>query len=210
MAGQPTNIVDATGSMIFRTSEFSKFASQIVPRKSGKIRGVLTKFNSDYQFMARTFNDIQLTEDRIGADPGDGEDPEPPTNLLFTGADFENWTDFTSSINSFGLKSYVVQGIGTGALGTNSLHINGTPTANDYVFTISALAQGNIPDNPTKITFWVKGASAKSLSINIYRATTGYDVFNVSDLGSVYPVIQKAVINEAGNGTNAYRNLSQN
>src|SRR5690606_12068520 len=98
----------------------------------------------------------------------------------------------------------VVQGIGTGALGTNSLHINGTPTANDYVFTISALAQGNIPDNPTKITFWVKGASAKSLSINIYRATTGYDVFNVSDLGSVYPVIQKAVINEAGNGTNAY------
>lgn len=198
------NIVDATGTMIFRTSEFANFAEQIVPRKSGKIRGVLTKFNSDYQFMARTFNDIQLTEDRIGADPGDGEDPEAPTNLLFTGSDFENWTDFTNSINNFGLKSYAVQGIGTGALSTNSLHINGTPTANDYVFTISASAQGNTPENPTKITFWVKGTSSKSLSINIYRASSGYDVFNISDLGSIYPIIQKAVINDAGNGTNSY------
>src|SRR5690606_9966936 len=122
--GGATNhsIEDATGSMIFRTSEFAKFASKVVPRNSGKIRGVLTKFNSDYQFMARTFNDIQLTNDRLGADPGDGEEPTTPTNLLFAGADFENWTTFTNGINNFGLKPYAVQGTGTGALNTNSLH----------------------------------------------------------------------------------------
>ncbi|WLD23635.1 DUF5689 domain-containing protein [Flavobacterium dauae] len=198
------NIVDASGTMIFRTSEFAKFASRVVPENSGKIRGVLTKFNSDYQFMARTFNDIQLTNDRIGEEPGEGEEPTPPTNLLFTGADFEDWTAFTSAINNFGLKPYAVQGIGTGTLATNSLHINGTPTANDYVFTIMASAQGNIPAAPTKITFWVKGTSAKSLSINIYRATSGYDVFNVGALTGSSITLDKAVINDAGNGTNSY------
>src|SRR5690606_3808153 len=123
---------------------------------------------------------------------------------LFTGADFEDWTDFTSAINNFGLKPYAVQGMGTGALGTNSLHINGTPTANDYVFTILASAQGNIPATPTKITFWVKGTSAKSLSINIYRTTSGYEVFNVGNLTNTSITLDKAVINDAGNGTNAY------
>lgn len=198
------NIVDATGTMIFRTSEFAKFASRVVPKNSGKIRGVLTKFNSDYQFMARTFNDIQLTEDRIGVDPGEGDDPTPPTNLLFTAADFENWSNFTASLNSFGLKPYAVQGMGAGALATNSLHLNGTPTANDYVFTVLASAKGNIPVTPAKITFWVKGTSAKSLSINVYRATTGYDVFNVSNLNSLPVTLNKAVLNDSGNGTNNY------
>ena len=198
------NLVDNTGTMIFRTSEFAKFASQVIVKNSGKIRGVLTKYNSDYQFMARTFNDIQLTEDRIGADPSEGEEPTAPTNLLFAGSDFENWTTFTSSVNNFGLKPYAVQGMGTGALGTNSLHLNGTPTANDYVFTILASAKGNIPATPTKITFWVKGTAAKSLSINVYRATSGYDVFNLSNLNSLAVTLNKAVLNDAGNGTNAY------
>lgn len=198
------NIVDASGTMICRTSEFAKFASRVVSKNSGKIRGVLTKFNSDYQFMARTFNDIQLTEDRIGVDPNDGDEPTTPTNLLFTAADFENWGNFTGSLNSFGLKPYAVQGIGTGALATNSLHINGTPTANDYVFTVLASAKGNIPAAPTKITFWVKGTAAKSLSINVYRATTGYDVFNVASLNSLPVTLNKAVLNDSGNGTNNY------
>lgn len=204
--GGATNhtIVDATGNMIFRTSEFANFASQVVPNNSGKIRGVLTKFNSDYQFMARTLNDVQLTEDRIGEEPGNGEDPTPPTNLFFTASDFENWTSFTSGINSFGIKPYAVQGVGMGALGTNSLHLKGTPTANDYVFTILASAKGTIPTTPTKITFWVKGTSAKTLSFNVYRATSGYDVFNVATLGSNFVTLDKAVLNDAGNGTNAY------
>ncbi len=68
----PTNILggatnhilkDATGEIIFRTSEFAKFANEIVPANSGTMRGVLTKFNSDFQFMARTFSDIKLDGD---------------------------------------------------------------------------------------------------------------------------------------------------
>lgn len=197
------NLRDANGNtIIVRVSEYANFATKKVATGSGKLRGVLTKYNSDYQFMIRTEKDIQLTEERL--QPNDPTDPTPPTNLLFAGSDFENWTTFLGSVNSFGLKPYAVQGIGTGTLGTNSLSLSGTPTANDYVFTISASAQGNIPANPTKITFWVKGTSAKSLSLNIYRSTSGYDVFNVDNLLNTPVTLSKATLNTSNNGTNSY------
>ena len=83
---------------------------------------------------------------------------------------------------------------------------NGTPSANDYVFTILASARGTIPANPTKITFWVKGTSAKSLSLNVYRSTTttNYDVFNVGNLSTGAVILSKAALNTSNNGTNSY------
>ena len=201
---------DANGnSLIVRFSEFATFSSKQVATGNGKIRGVLTKYNGDYQFMVRTENDIQLNGERVGpVNPGGGTQPTAPTNLLFAGSDFENWATFLSSVNSFGLKPYASQGIGTGALGTNSFFINGTPTANDYVFTIKASAHLTIPANPTKITFWVKGTSAKSLSLNVYRSSTGYDVFNVDNLATNAVTLNKAALQttgaNAGSGTNSY------
>ena len=66
--GSATNhqIVDASGAtIILRVSQYAGFSLQSVPSGSGKIVGVLTKYNSDYQFMVRTINDIQLTDNRI-------------------------------------------------------------------------------------------------------------------------------------------------
>lgn len=203
--GGATNheIIDEFGNkVIVRVSEYATFASNAVPSLNGKVRGVMTKYNNDYQFMIRTLNDVKLTNDRVDASVSGN--PTAPTNLLFIGSDFENWATFNSSINSFGLKPYAVQGIGQGTLSTNSLHINGTPSANDFVFTALASAHGNIPATPTKITFWIKGTSAKSLSLNIYRSTTGFDVFNVESLSTGAVVLSKAPLNAAGNGTNGY------
>lgn len=203
--GGATNheITDEFGAkIIVRVSEFAVFAATNVPNGNGKIRGVLTKFGSTYQFMIRTLNDVNLTDARV--DTSVSGNPTPPTNLLFLGSDFENWATFNSSVNSFGLKPYAVQGINQGTLNTNSLHLNGTPTANDYVFTILASARGTIPANPTKITFWVKGTSAKSLSLNVYRSTTGYDVFNVDNLSTGAVILSKATLNSSNNGTNSY------
>lgn len=199
---------DANGNtMIVRFSEYATFSSNQVATGNGKIRGVMTKYNGDYQFMVRTENDIQLNGERVGpVNPGGGTEPTAPTNLLFAGSDFENWPTFLSSVNSFGLKPYASQGIGTGALGTNSFFINGTPTANDYVFTIKASAHLTIPANPTKITFWVKGtAASKSLSINVYRSTEGYDVFNVGNLAGNSVTLPKAALSDTStNGANSY------
>ena len=59
-------IKDASGaSIIVRVSEFATFSSKSIPSGNGKIRGVLTKYNSDYQFMIRTENDVKLTNDRV-------------------------------------------------------------------------------------------------------------------------------------------------
>lgn len=192
------------GKITVRISEFAGFATNSIPTGNGKIRGVLTKFGSTYQFMIRTLFDVKLTDERV--DTSVSGNPTPPANLLFIGADFENWATFNSSLNSFGLKPYAVQGIGQGTLNTNSIHINGTSTLNEFVFTALASAHGNIPANPTKITFWVKGTSAKSLSLNIYRAgdVTAFDAFNLGNLGTGAVILSKATLNSSNNGTNGY------
>ena len=66
--GSATNhqIIDANGStVILRVSQYAGFSLQSVPSGSGKIVGVMTKYNNDYQFMVRTINDIQLTKNRV-------------------------------------------------------------------------------------------------------------------------------------------------
>jgi hypothetical protein len=60
------NLVDADGnSIIFRTSSFARYAGSPVDPDRGSVRGILTKFGSDYQFVARSINDIKLDEARL-------------------------------------------------------------------------------------------------------------------------------------------------
>lgn len=69
--GGATNhqITDEFGNkIIVRVSEFANFASNKIPSLNGKIRGVLTKYNNDYQFMLRTLNDVKLTNPRLAID----------------------------------------------------------------------------------------------------------------------------------------------
>ncbi|MGQ7945726.1 DUF5689 domain-containing protein [Flavobacterium sp. WC2509] len=60
--GTNWSLMDKLGNQVlFRTSSFADFADKIVPNGSGKVRGVLTKFGSDYQLLARSENDVVLT-----------------------------------------------------------------------------------------------------------------------------------------------------
>ncbi len=89
--GGATNLYleDENGNtIIFRTSSFASYAGGVVPSGSGTVRGVLTKFNNDYQFVARTGEDIKLDQPRIG-----GEPVEPGTP--FYTEDFEAAIDNT-------------------------------------------------------------------------------------------------------------------
>lgn len=66
--GGATNhlLSDAEGNtVIFRVSSFANFASKPIPNGRGKVRGVMTKFGSDYQFFAREESDVQLTGARL-------------------------------------------------------------------------------------------------------------------------------------------------
>lgn len=118
-----------------------------------------------------------------GGNPDPGPEPEPGTGgLLFAGGDFEDWSAFLGSLNNFGLKPYATQSTGTGVEGA-SLKIFTTPTTtdgNDYVFT--TLAPAGLPANLNKITFYMKGSSAKSVSLNVYDTNGGYYKFNLGDV----------------------------
>jgi hypothetical protein len=66
--GGATNhyLTDIEGNtVIFRTSSFANYAGNPVATGSGKVRGVMTKYGSDYQFVARTESDVKLTQPRF-------------------------------------------------------------------------------------------------------------------------------------------------
>lgn len=124
-------------------------------------------------------------DDDGGDDDGGGEDPEPGATFAFAGADFENWQDFLNGLNSFGIKDYATQGVGTGIDGSASLNISTDPnttTGNDYVFT--ATATSDLPSEYNRISFYIKGTADKSVSFNIYKNDGSYYAFNLGDLTS--------------------------
>lgn len=211
--GGQTNrsLEDSKGNtLIFRTGSFAEYNGDIIPKNSGSITGVLTKFEAgdrvDYQFIARSRADIKLDKDRFGNDieePGDGEEPEVTGQLAFLGADFEDWSVFTAQLTSHGLKDYATHQVGKGMTGSNAIGFIGTPAGNDYVFTVEN--NKNVPVNADKISFFVKGTSAKSLSINLYRSNgVNFDVYNLESATGSKDLSVNTEMNSQGNGTNQY------
>ena len=129
-----------------------------------------------------------LTPVTITVNQADGSTPPSPTGqLLFPGSDFENWSAFTATLNSYGLLAHGSQSATGGRGGSSALLISNTAatTANQYLFT--NLSQTTLPTNPTKITLYIKGtATGKSLSFNVYVGTnpspvmgTDYKCYNL-------------------------------
>jgi hypothetical protein len=82
----------AGGNIVFRTSSFANFSGNKVPAGSGTVRGVLTKFGSTFQFLARSENDINLTGPRF-ANGG--------TALQYRSTFTENFESYTVTATSF-------------------------------------------------------------------------------------------------------------
>ncbi|HEX8562356.1 MAG TPA: DUF5689 domain-containing protein [Flavobacterium sp.] len=73
-------------SQVVRFSSFAPFSGRRVPGGIGNIRGVLTKFETTYQFMVRYESDIMLTT---------------PRQFVYSGAFTENFETFSANQNSF-------------------------------------------------------------------------------------------------------------
>lgn len=192
------NLEDKYGhTIIFRTSSFANFAGDAVKTGTLRVRGVLTKYRDAYQFLPRYSDDIKeisttrLVPEDEPVNPGTG--PGANAVLLFQGSDFENAAVFAAGINGeFGIKPYATVSPGNGQNGSGSLNINTTgATANDYVFNSHAAA--GLPATYSKVTFYVKGTSSKSLSINLYTANRSvYYKFNLGDVTTDKTVTQFA------------------
>lgn len=74
--GGATNhtVVSTSGGTgkIVRISSFAPFSGNQVPNGSGTIRGVLTKYNTDFQYMVRYMSDFRLSNARIDVFPAIG------------------------------------------------------------------------------------------------------------------------------------------
>lgn len=54
------NMLDATGNiLVLRTSNYATFASSLIPSGTGTVTGILSIYNSGYQFYIRDLNDLQ-------------------------------------------------------------------------------------------------------------------------------------------------------
>lgn len=161
-----------------------------------------TQIKVQGDIVSNIFNNT-LSMTNIVAQEG-GATPTPPgptASLVFPGSDFENWSAFLGCLTTHGLKDTYTTQSSNGKTGS-ALYLNGTPTGNDYVFT--ATLTEAITTSPTKIVFYIKGTSAKSLSLNIYRSNgTNYDVFNLGNYIQE-SVLEKANLNSSNNGTNSY------
>ncbi len=122
------NLVDKNGNqLIFRTSSFADFSKNLVPTGSGKIRGVLTKYDTDYQLIVRKEADVQMTASR---------------NIPFFVEDFQTVTDGTNLSlpgwsNLIEAGAIVWKGGISGTNGYAEFAITGTKVASNIVWLIS-------------------------------------------------------------------------
>ncbi len=88
------NIVDIAGgtTRYFRVSAYALFAYQNVPSGTGKIRGVMTKFASDFQFLVRHQNDVKLTN---------------PRNYTFNATLNQNFESPSIALNQLAIPNYM-------------------------------------------------------------------------------------------------------
>jgi len=95
--GGATNHLVATtvgtgAPLILRVSSFAPFSHNLVPTGSGKIRGVLTKYGSDFQFIVRDESDFSLNGPRVDSYP-----PIGGTALVYSGTLNEPFTSYTTT-----------------------------------------------------------------------------------------------------------------
>jgi hypothetical protein len=114
------NIIDKQGNqVILRTSSYADFASNVVPNGILKIRGVLTKYASDYQLMVRSEKDI--VSSGIKREPFFSEDFQTvvdKTNLSLPG-----WSNIVQSGSLF-WKGGVYSGNGYAEFAISGTKVN--------------------------------------------------------------------------------------
>lgn len=102
--GGSTNhlITDITGgtARFFRISSFAPFSTHIVPKESGRIRGVMTRFGSDFQFLIRVEGDVKLTQPRVDVYPA-----VVGNNIQFLGSLNENFE--STAVNTTVFPKYI-------------------------------------------------------------------------------------------------------
>lgn len=172
--GGATNhqITDEFGNtIIVRVSEFANFAGNSIPSGSGKIRGILTKYNSDFQFMIRTINDVELNDTRMDID---FYPPLVGSSVAYVNTLNEPFTSYNTNVQDFpayindaatGSRYWQVRSF-SGNKYIQMSSFGGTPEANRSLFII--------PVNMTAantLSFKTKGGFNNGAVLKVYYST---------------------------------------
>ncbi len=102
--GGATNhlITDITGgtARFFRVSSYAPFSTHRVPKESGRIRGVMTRYANDFQFLIRVESDVKLTLPRVDVYPA-----VVGNSIQFLGSLSENFEGI--SVNTTVFPAYI-------------------------------------------------------------------------------------------------------
>lgn len=161
--GGATNhtIIDRTTGQtaILRTSSFAQFSGTKVPSGTGKIRGVLTKFGSTFQFLVRDLSDFRL---------------ETPRFYDYLGTLNENFESYSN--NQINLPKYLnlrVEGTKSWITKTSSglkyiemSSFGGTPEKNRSLFMVPA----NFTDAST-LQFQIRTQFHNGAALKVYYTT---------------------------------------
>jgi hypothetical protein len=210
--GGATNheISDQFGNkVILRVSEFATFAANAVPSKNGKIRGVMTKYNSDYQFMIRTLKDVDLTNDRLDIDlyppiVGTALVYDTTLNEPFTSYTTTNQQIFPKYINdaAVGSRYWQVKTF-SGNKYIQMSSFGGTPEANRSLFIVPVnMTTANTLSFKTKDGF-NNGAVLKVYYTTNYVPGTQISSATLNNITSSFTIASGTVTGYATNFTNS-------
>ncbi len=156
------NIVDVNGTTpkYFRVSSYALFSKFSVPAGRGKIRGVMTKYGTDFQFLVRDEFDVKLNN---------------PRTYTFNATLNETFESYTANQTIFSnyLQFYTV--------GTKNWIIK---SSGGKFLEMSAYG-GNVEDNKTYFVVPVDFTAANSLTFQIragyYTGGLGLKVYRTTD-----------------------------
>lgn len=162
------NIIDVNGGIprFLRVSEFALFSSKSIPAGKGKIRGIMSRYKDDYQFLVRSDADVKLIN---------------PRNYNFSASFTENFESYAASQKAFpnylnfdisGTKKWLIKP-------GNFLEMSsfgGSYEKNKTYFMVPV----NMTDANT-FTFQIKAAFYNGSTLKIYRSTNFNPGTKISD-----------------------------
>jgi hypothetical protein len=132
-----------TTERVIRFSSFALFTTKQVPTGSGKIRGVLGKFSSTFQFVVRYESDIQLNNPRFDTNP-----PIVGNALVFNSNLNEPFTSYTQT-NQTNFPKYINDAF------VGSRYWQAQSFSNNRYISISSFNGSGNPGVPAKVYFFV-------------------------------------------------------
>lgn len=193
--GGATNhlITDITGgtARFFRVSSFAPFSTHRVPANSGSIRGVMTKYGSDYQFVIRIEGDVKLTQPRVDVYPpivGNAIEFVSSLNESFDGYSV-NTTIFPAYINDpvVGSRLWKVKSF-NGNQFIEMSSFGGTPEVNKTMFYIPVDMTAASSFSFKTLALFYTGATLKVYYTTDYTAGSDINAATLVDITSNFAI----------------------